>query len=209
MYRRKDAFYHRAKDKGFRSRAAFKLQELARNERLFRNGDRVIDLGAWPGGWLQIAAELVGSRGRVIGVDRRPIEALSNPNVHFITGDASDAEIGSQVWSICGDQADVILSDLAPSLTGVRDRDEAAAEALVDVALAYVARGLRPGGSLLIKLFMSGGFKATVAKLESWFESVKLTRPEATRKGSSELYALARRRRSAPRATDGDNSTQD
>lgn len=198
MYQRKDKFYQRAKDQGFRSRAAFKLIELARAERLFRAGDRVLDLGAWPGGWLQVAAELVGNRGLVVGVDRRAIDSLKLAQVRFLVGDVADETIAEQVWAECGGSVDVVLSDLAPSLTGIRARDEAAASRLLEVVLGYVDRGLKPGGSLLTKLFMSSEFTDSVRQLESRFDKIRILRPQATRKGSAELYALARHKRAEP-----------
>ncbi|HYD50023.1 MAG TPA: RlmE family RNA methyltransferase [Terriglobales bacterium] len=198
MYRRKDAYYHRAKESGFRSRAAFKLIELAQSERLFRPGDTVLDLGAWPGGWVQVAAKLVGPQGRVIAVDRRAIESVALPNVITITGDLFDAEIAEQVHAATGGRIALLLSDLAPSLTGVRARDEAEATRLVELVLSYADRGLLRGASLLTKLFMSGDFKQVVGQIEARFEQVRILRPDATRKGSAELYALARRFRGVP-----------
>lgn len=192
MYRRKDTFYQRAKDSGFRSRAAFKLIELAKSEKLFRAGDRVVDLGAWPGGWMQIVSPQVGPRGRVVGVDLRPIEKLAPGNVVALCGDVGDPEIERQVWEACGGQADVLLSDLAPSLSGVKARDEAEAMRLLEIVLGYADRGLRPGGTLLTKLFMGSEFQEANAQMKRRFEKVRILRPEATRKGSAELYALAR-----------------
>lgn len=191
MYRRKDAFYTRAKATGYRSRAAFKLSQLAKQVRLFRRGDRVLDLGAWPGGWLQVAAELVGPSGRVVGVDLQGIEALTQPNVRTLVGDISDAETQRRMLEECGGRVDVILSDLAPKLSGVRARDEAQAEALAQTVLAVAERMLRPGGNLLIKLFMGEAATRVVGQLRSRFATVRTTRPQATRKGSSEIYAIA------------------
>lgn len=188
-YQRKDAFYRRAKNQGLRSRAAYKLSQIARDEPLFRRGDCVIDLGAWPGGWLQVAAAVVGPRGRVVGCDLRKIEAL--PGVIGLLGDVTDPAVQARVLEACGGQADVLLSDLAPQLTGIRARDDARAAALVDCVLDFAARALRPGGNLVIKLFMGPSYKAGMARLRSMFTHVRTTRPDATRKGSAELYAIA------------------
>lgn len=190
MYRRKDAFYTRAKAAGYRSRAAFKLSQLHQQARLFRPGDRVLDLGAWPGGWLQVAAELVGPGGRVVGVDLQPIEPLPQPTVRTLLGDITDRVIQQRVLEECGGRVDIILSDLAPKLGGVRARDQAQAEALAESVLAVAEQLLRPGGKLLMKLFMGEAATRRVAQLRSRFASVRTTRPEATRKGSSELYVI-------------------
>ncbi len=191
MYQRKDPFYTRAKAAGYRSRAAFKLSQLAQQARLFRRGDRVLDLGAWPGGWLQVAAELVGPSGRVVGVDLRHIEALPQPNVRTVVGDIVEEVTQQRILEECGGQADVILSDLAPKLSGVRARDEAQADALARSVLAVAERVLRPGGKLVVKLFMGEAATRFVGQLRLRFGNVRTTRPEATRKGSSEMYAIA------------------
>jgi 23S rRNA (uridine2552-2'-O)-methyltransferase len=190
VYRRKDAFHARAKAAGYRSRSAYKLLELARRGRLLRRGDRVVDLGAWPGGWLQVAAQLVGPSGQVVGVDLRAIDPLPDGQV-LIVGDVQAAEVQDRILEACGGRVDVVLSDLSPKLSGIRARDEAQAEALAECALNVCSRLLRPGGRLLMKLFMSPALPAFLDRLRDQFGSVSTTRPEATRKGSSEIYALA------------------
>ena len=189
-YRRKDSYYHRAKNEGFRSRAAYKLQQIADTDRLFRPGDRVIDIGAWPGGWLQVALQYTGKEGRLVGCDLRPIDAIPGP-VTLIVGDVTTTEIQHRLLDACGGPADVVLSDLAPQLSGIRDRDEARAAELIDSVLGFIPIALRPGGSLVAKLFMSSTYEETVARLRSLFQRVRTTRPDATRKGSAELYAVA------------------
>lgn len=191
MYRRKDSFYQRAKNEGLRSRAAFKLDELARSHKLMRRGDAVLDLGAWPGGWLQIAADLVGPQGTVVGVDLRPIEGLRIEHVHVVTGDIGEAATRAAVTDIWSKRFDCILSDLAPSLSGVRDRDAARAEHLLELVLDWAASLLRPEGALLTKLFMGPAFEPSRERLRANFTSVRVTRPDATRRGSAEVYAIA------------------
>ncbi len=192
MYRRKDAYYAKAKAAGFRSRAAFKLEQLSRKAPILRRGATVVDLGAWPGGWLQVAADKVGPHGRVIGVDLQRIEPLGKGNVRLVQGSVTDPEVQEQVRQACEGGADTILSDLAPKLTGVRARDQAMADELVVTVIGFAGRLLRPGGSLLMKTF-SGADRAThLAQLRRMFRSVRETRPEATRKGSAEVYILAR-----------------
>jgi 23S rRNA (uridine2552-2'-O)-methyltransferase len=191
LYQRKDAFYARAKAVGYRSRAAFKIEQLAQRARLFRRGDRVIDLGAWPGGWLQVAARHVGPTGRVVGVDVQPIAALPERNVVTICGDVTSPEVQHQAQALCGGRADVVLSDLAPKLTGVRARDAAQAEALAQCVLRFAAQALQPGGRLVVKLFMGADLPAYLGQLRTLFRDVQTTRPEATRKRSAEVYAIA------------------
>lgn len=188
-YQRKDSFYARAKEAGYRSRAAYKLLELARRYQLIRRGDHVVDLGAWPGGWLQVAAELTGPQGRVVGVDLQAIQSLPAP-VTTIVGDACDAAVQASVRERCGGRVDVVLSDMAPKLSGIRDRDVAQAIALAEAALAVAEHLLAPGGRLLIKLFTAPETDAVVAAARRRFQTVKLTRPEATRKGSAEMYLV-------------------
>ena len=192
-YRRKDAFYARAKAQGLRSRAAFKLEELQREYRLLKPGDRVVDLGAWPGGWLQVSARLVGQRGRVVGVDVEPIPPLANcPQVESLQADIESPEVVALVAEKLGGRADVVLCDVAPKLTGIQDRDQAQARGLAERAIELAQLWLRPGGTLLIKLFMGGETQEIVSRLRKLFARVDVTRPDATRRGSSEMYAIAR-----------------
>jgi 23S rRNA (uridine2552-2'-O)-methyltransferase len=201
VYRRKDAFYARARAVGYRSRAAFKLLELAQRTRLFRRGDRVLDIGAWPGGWLQVAAELVGPTGKVIGIDLHPIEPLPGRHVTTQVGDIGDEMARQRIVDACQGQVDVVLSDVAPKLSGVRVRDEARSEALAACALALCEKVLRPGGTFVMKLFTGEAATRLVRELRVRFDDVRTSRPEATRRGSSEIYAIAvgfRSRRGPP-----------
>ena len=191
MYQRKDAFYTRAKAVGYRSRAAFKLLQLAQQARLFRRGDHVLDLGAWPGGWLQVAADLVGPTGKVVGIDLQPIEPLPQKHVSTQIGDIGDELTQRRIVEACEGRVDIVLSDLAPKLSGVRARDEAQAEVLAACVLALGEEVLRPGGKLVMKLFTGDAATRLVRELRARFDDVRTTRPEATRKGSSEIYAIA------------------
>jgi 23S rRNA (uridine2552-2'-O)-methyltransferase len=190
-YNRKDHFYRQAKNAGYRSRAAYKLLELAQRHRLITAGDHVVDLGAWPGGWLQVAAELVGDRGRVIGVDLVGIEPIPKPVIACVQGDATTAAVQEEIRRRAGGRVDVVLSDMAPKLTGIRATDTARAGALADAAADIAARLLRPGGRLLVKVFTSAETDALVARLKQTYATVKRTRPEASRVGSAELYVIA------------------
>ncbi|MCW5889362.1 MAG: RlmE family RNA methyltransferase [bacterium] len=189
-YERKDAHYRKAKATGLRARSAFKLEELDARYRLLRPGDHVVDLGAWPGGWLQVAAARVGPRGRVVGVDLQAIAPLG-PNVVTLSGDIGDPATVALVRERLGRPADVVLSDLAPKLSGIRDADEARATALVGTVLDVLPMLLRPDGRLLVKLFTNPSQRELVARIGTQFHDVRTTRPEASRRGSSELYAVA------------------
>jgi len=191
VYQRKDAFYARAKAVGYRSRAAFKLEQLAQRMRLFRRGDHVIDLGAWPGGWLQVAARHVGSTGRVVGIDLQPLDPLAERNVVTICGDVTSPEVQAQAYDLCGGKVDVVLSDLAPKLSGVHDRDLARMQALAASVLEFATRVLKANGKLVVKRFMHPELQTEIVQLRTLFQDVKTTRPEATRKGSAEIYVLA------------------
>lgn len=191
MYDRKDTFYKKAKQEGYRSRAAYKLLELHRQLRIFKPGDRVIDLGSWPGGWVQVAAALVGNHGRVAGIDLVALDPLSLPNVTLIQGDATDQKQQERIMAQLGGPCDVLLSDMAPKLSGIRETDEARAMELCRTVLACASRLVRPGGALLLKVFMGPEYKAFLAELHAIFTAVKATRPEATRKGSAETYVFA------------------
>jgi 23S rRNA (uridine2552-2'-O)-methyltransferase len=197
-YQRKDAFHQRAKREGYRSRAAYKLAELADRQRLLAPGAHVADLGCWPGGWLQVASERVGATGRVVGVDLAAIDPpLENANVIAMTGDFSEPAILKAILDALGGPADVLLSDAAPKLTGIRDADRAHEEALLEAVAAALPILLRPGGDLLCKLLDSPEAEAIARRLSARFAEAKTLRPEATRKGSAERYLLGRGYRGA------------
>jgi 23S rRNA (uridine2552-2'-O)-methyltransferase len=190
-YERKDAFYKRAKREGYRSRAAFKLEEIQKRTRVLARGQRVLDLGAWPGGWLQVAAEHVGPRGTVLGVDVVAIDKLPEPQVRLLRADVAAPELPERARELLGGPADVVLSDVAPKLTGIAPRDEAQAAELAEHTLRVAAAVLRPGGALVTKTFGGADAETTRAALAQAYRSVRLIRLAATRKGSSELYLVA------------------
>ena len=189
-YERKDAHYRKAKAAGFRARSAYKLAELDDRHRLLRRGDRVVDLGAWPGGWLQVVLERIGPEGRAVGVDLVPLEPLPGRNVDLLVADVRDAEVARRILEILGRPADVVLSDVAPKLTGVRDVDEARCAEALSAVLEALSVLLKPGGRALLKLFMDTHYKATLGRLRGAFDEVRTTRPEASRRGSAELYVV-------------------
>jgi 23S rRNA (uridine2552-2'-O)-methyltransferase len=192
-YERKDAFHRRAKREGLRSRAAYKLAEIDRAERLLAKGARVVDLGCWPGGWLQVAAEAVGPGGRVVGVDLAAIEPpLDLANVFALQGDLTEPAVLATLLERLGGPADVVLSDAAPKLTGVRATDRAREEALLAAIEAALPRLLAPGGAALVKLLDCPESAGFAKRLRLRFDSARELRPEASRKGSSERYLVAR-----------------
>ena len=190
---RADHYHQKAKREGFRSRAAYKLLEIQREQGLLRPGQRVVDLGCWPGGWLQVASRVVGARGRVVGVDVAPIEpALENENVVALIGDITEARMTPAILEVLGGRADVLLSDAAPKLSGIRAADRAREEALLEAIEARVPELLAPGGSLLVKLLDCPEAEQVARRLRGRFEKARVLKPRATRKGSTERYLLAR-----------------
>jgi 23S rRNA (uridine2552-2'-O)-methyltransferase len=191
-YERKDAVYRRAKREGFRSRAAIKLEDLDRLFSLLRPGQRIVDLGCWPGGWLQVCAERVGPRGRVVGVDVAETEQVERPNVVVLQADVYDEMLAERVADALGGQADLVLSDLAPKLSGIAVSDSARHAALVHRALELTRIWLGPEGVFVAKLFMDAEYQALIHDLRATFRAVKSRKPDSTRKGSSELYVCGR-----------------
>jgi 23S rRNA (uridine2552-2'-O)-methyltransferase len=190
-YNPHDRYFKKAKQEGYRSRAAYKLLELQQRYRLLRPGDAVVDLGAAPGGWLQVAAGITGQKGKVIGVDLQDIQPLPQRNVTLIRGDATTEEIQTKVKELLGRLADCVISDMAPKLSGIRDADTAHCLDLNRIALGLAVQLLRPGGCLLVKSFISDDLHQFTAELKRHFSAVQRTKPEATRQGSSEFYFLA------------------
>lgn len=192
-YRRKDAYHQRAKREGFRSRAAYKLEEIQQRERLLRRGARVADLGCWPGGWLQVAARAVGAQGHVVGVDLRALDApLEEANVTVLQADLTAPGVAARVLAVLGGPADVLLSDAAPKLTGIRDADRAREETLLEAVEALLADLLRPGGDLLVKLLEGPEAQQIAKRLEKRFDRTRSLKPRASRKGTTERYLLGR-----------------
>jgi 23S rRNA (uridine2552-2'-O)-methyltransferase len=191
-YNPQDAYYKKAKQEGYRSRAAYKLLELQQRFHLMRSGDWVVDLGAAPGGWLQVAAKLIGGKGRVIGVDLQPMDAFREPNITILEGDIASQETPKKIQELLNGKAHCVLSDLAPRLSGIRDTDAARCLELNRTALRVATLLLRAGGTLLIKSFVNEELHTFTGELKQHFQSVQRTRPEATRQGSSEFYFCAK-----------------
>jgi 23S rRNA (uridine2552-2'-O)-methyltransferase len=193
VYDRKDHFHQRAKREGYRSRAAFKLLEIQQGQRLLRPGQRVIDLGCWPGGWLQVAAEAVGPKGRIVGVDLAAIDPpLKNENVIAFCADLTQPTVAEELIERLGGPADVVLSDAAPKLTGIRAADQAREGALLEGVEGLLGSLLRAGGTLLVKILDGPDAVLVDRRLRREFETAKTVKPSASRRGSSERYLLGR-----------------
>lgn len=184
--------YVKARDReGFRSRAAFKLQELDRRDRLLARGLNVLDLGASPGGWTQVAARAVGPAGTVVAVDVLTMEPVVNSV--FIEGDCRDGAVKAAVReAFKGEGADLVMSDMAPNITGVAAADEAAAAELARMLLEYVREDLRPGGSLVAKLFQYPDTDAVFGEIRAVFTNTWRRKPPASRASSREFYVVAK-----------------
>ena len=197
MYKRKDAFYAKAKKEGYRSRAAYKLVELAGREKAVLPGDFVVDAGAAPGGWSQVLLELVGKRGKVAAVDILPMDPLPGKNFRFFLRDIADNELPTEIVAFLGRKADAVVSDAAPNTTGIPFTDQARSADLVRSVLELARETLRDGGTLLAKIFEGAEADDVVKELRAFFGNVRRIRPAATRKESFELYLLARKYRGA------------
>lgn len=190
--RQRTDHYVRQRDQhGYRSRAAYKLKELAARDQLLRAGDTVLDLGAAPGGWTQVAVELAGPRGTVIATDILPMAEV--PGARFLLGDCRDPALQAEVLALAGAaKVDLVLSDMAPNISGVRDVDEAGMVELADIALDLAEQVLKPGGALLIKLFQFADTELLVRRIRLRFKSVSRRKPEASRAESREFYVVAK-----------------
>ena len=192
VYNRKDGWYKKAKQEGFRSRAVYKLEELDRRVQLFSRGSKVVDLGCAPGGWLQFAAKKVGPRGRVVGIDRLEMKPLPElRQVQILLGDITEAESLERLREALGGPADVVLSDMAPDTSGVGFTDHVRSLDLVRLAFEASLVLLKPGGTFVAKIFDGPDLDALVKNIKARFGKTRRIRPEATRKGSRELYLVA------------------
>ncbi len=185
-----DPHVKRSREEGYRSRAGYKLREIQRRDRMIRPGMTIVDLGAAPGSWSQVAAELTGPDGNLIAVDLLPVAPI--PGVEFIQGDFSEQTVLDEVLGrLAGASADLVISDMAPNMSGVKGIDQPRAMALAGLALDLAARILAPAGGLLVKVFQGAGCEEFRASLKADFAAVKTRKPEASRARSNEMYLLA------------------
>ena len=190
----RDPYVKRAQAQGLRSRAAFKLLELDAKDHLFSPGQTVVDLGAAPGSWSEVAVRQVGSGGKVIAIDL--LEMVPLEGVTFVRGDFADPVALAQIeGALGGSGVDLVLSDMAPNISGVSVTDQARSLQLAELAADFALTHLNPGGALLVKVFQGAGFPEFLTSLRGAFESVASRKPGASRDRSREMYLLARRPR--------------
>lgn len=189
-----DHFVKLAQQQGLRSRSAFKLIELHEKHQLVRPGMTVVDLGAAPGGWCQVVQPLVGPGGRIVALDVLPMDPL--PGVQFIQGDfTEEAPLHELEAALGGVPVDLVLSDMAPNMSGMTVVDQAKAMYLAELALDFAGTWLKPGGDFVVKLFQGEDFDGYVKRVRTLFDKVRIVKPRASRPRSREVYLLARGRR--------------
>lgn len=188
---RDDPYVAEAHKRGFRSRAIFKLEEIQLKDRILKPGMVVADLGAAPGGWSQYARPLLGPSGRLLALDILPMDSL--PDVEFVCGDFREQAVLEQFQAMVGTRAvDVVLSDMAPNLSGIDAADQAASLYLCELALDFALENLKSGGTFLTKAFQGDGFDAYLRQIRAAFAKVTIRKPKASRARSREVYVLAR-----------------
>jgi len=196
---RKDEYYNRAKQEGYRTRAAYKLKQLDREADLLSHGDTVVDLGAAPGGWLQVAAEEVGETGTVVGVDFQRIRELDHDSIETIKGDMTEERTKDRLSETIGEGgADLVISDMAPNMTGEYDLDHARSVHLARQAFAVAEDVLATDGDFVAKVFQGQDLDALREEIEDAFQYVRTMNPKASRNSSSEVYLVGKHRLTAP-----------
>ena len=185
-----DEFVKKAQKEGYRSRAVYKLLEIVEKKAIIRNGDKVLDLGAAPGGWSQVAAKLVGPQGKVIASDILPIELIDG--VDFLQGDFTEQSVYDDLLVMTdGAKVDVVLSDMAPNMSGQLSVDQPKSMYLAELAIEMAIKTLNPGGSFVVKVFQGDGFDVFVQNAKKAFKKVSVIKPKASRPRSKEVYLLA------------------
>lgn len=186
-----DPFVKQAQKDGYRSRASYKLLAINEKDKLIRPGMLVIDLGSAPGGWSQVASKLVGAGGKVIASDILPMDSL--PDVEFIQGDFTEDAVFEQILrAINDDPVDVVISDMAPNLSGIATADQAASIYLIELALDMAQQVLKPKGSFIAKAFQGEGYEEFVKQVREHFDTVLIRKPEASRARSREVYVVGK-----------------
>ncbi|MEM2866542.1 MAG: RlmE family RNA methyltransferase [Candidatus Hadarchaeales archaeon] len=191
-WRREEAYRRLARKMGYRARSAFKLKQLSSRYSLLHRGEVVVDLGAAPGGWMQVSREEVGEEGFVLGVDLQPIPPFQEPNVRTLVGDLLDPSTAELILSHLPRKADVLLSDASPKISGVWRVDHARSLELAEAALRLAEKVLREGGKALIKVFQGEGLEDFLREFRRRFEFTKVSKPPASRKGSAEVYVVGK-----------------
>ncbi|MCX8176487.1 MAG: RlmE family RNA methyltransferase [Candidatus Bathyarchaeota archaeon] len=190
--RKRDFFYKKSKLEGYRSRAAYKLLQADKIYHFIKPGDTVADLGCAPGGWLQVAGRLVGLRGKVFGVDVKPVKPLNMKNVKFLLDDVSNPKLPEKLLKLAGKNFDVVLSDLSPNLTGVWEVDHARQIDLAEKAYKVACLILKNNGTFFTKVFDGPYLKDFIREVKKQFKDIKILKPKASKPESAELYILAK-----------------
>lgn len=218
-YNRKDRLYQQAKEEGYRSRASYKLIELNKRFRFLRPGQRVLDLGCFPGGWLQVAAEAVGASGKVVGIDLKDVSPITPRELHLPPGqkppaitivkdDVGDADSQARLIAHAPDGFDSILCDMSPNLSGIVARDSALTAELVGIAFKLALRALKPKGTFVAKAFPSEDIETVIKKFRSRFAKFQRTQLDSSRSSSNEFYIVASGPRRDSSMTAGEGSPQ-
>ena len=187
QYNRKDHLYQRAKDEGYRSRAAYKLIEIQQSYGIMKQPCAVLDVGAWPGGWSQVALDFVGAKGSVTGIDLVPCDPIDDPRLRFITGDARDLEA---LLGISEPTFDAVISDMSPKLTGIREADQAGTVGCAELALYVASKVLKEGGNFVVKVFKGGDVEGFVKSSRPLFNKLVRTELKSSRNTSNEFYVI-------------------
>ncbi|MCF0226424.1 MAG: RlmE family RNA methyltransferase [Methanobrevibacter sp.] len=188
--RKRDPYYKKAKDENYRSRASYKLKQLDKKFKIMKEGNTVVDLGAAPGGWSQVALEKVGEEGIVVGVDLNRIKPFKEENFHGIKGDFTTDEIQNQIMEIIGGKTKVLISDASPQLCGIKNLDQLRSIDLINVVIEIADNILEDKGNLVMKVFQGPEYKSMLTDLKKKFRQVKTTKPPSSRKKSSEMYVV-------------------
>jgi 23S rRNA (uridine2552-2'-O)-methyltransferase len=191
-YQPKDLYYRKAKSEGLRARSAYKIEEIVRRHRLVRRGGAVLDLGAAPGGFLQVLADAVGEKGVAVGVDLEPVRNLGRPWVKSAVLDLRAPGALARIRDLHPGPFDLVASDMAPKTTGVKVTDEARSLELCRIALGVARDTLKPGGAFVAKVFMGGDFPRFRSEVGALFTEVRVARPQATREHSYEVYLVGK-----------------
>lgn len=190
MEKKKDPYYKKAKQEEYRSRASYKLKQLDKKFNIIKEGNSVVDLGAAPGGWSQVALEKVGEEGIVVGVDLNRFKRFPEENYYGIRGDFTEKEVQDKIITLLGGKAKVALSDASPSLCGIKNIDQLRSIDLTNVVIEIAENILEEKGNLVIKVFQGPEYKNMLDSLKSKFRQVKTTKPPSSRKKSSEMYVV-------------------
>ncbi len=187
---RQDYYYRKAKQNAYRSRASYKLLQCVEKYVFIRPGDVVVDLGAYPGGWLQVARQIVGDQGFVLGIDVNEIEPLKYSNVHIAVGDVRDEGLAKRISAILPRPADAVLSDVSPKVSGIWELDHARQIELAERSLEISLEVLEKRGNLFVKVFQGDMFMDFLGRIETFFSDVKIVKPRASRSKSAEIYVI-------------------